>query len=87
MTHGHVYVTGRKVDRPSYQVSPGDVLSLKPGTRIKPVVRRAAEQVGAVPAWLLADHDNHTGRVQRVPARDEIDAPGSEQLIVELYWK
>ena len=50
-------------------------------------MHRAAEQVGAVPAWLLADPDNHTGRVERLPAREEIDAPVSEPLIVELYSK
>jgi small subunit ribosomal protein S4 len=50
-------------------------------------VRRATELGGAVPPWMLADHDNLQGRVLREPERQEIDAPVQEQLIVELYSK
>jgi small subunit ribosomal protein S4 len=45
----------------------------------------AVEEVVAVPPWLEADHDNFTGRVLHVPARDEIDTPVEEQLIIEFY--
>ena len=85
VTHGHVMVGGRKVDRPSYAVDAGEVITLKPGTPIEPVVRRATELSGHVPPWLMADHDNLNGRVERLPERLEIDAPVNEQLIVELY--
>jgi small subunit ribosomal protein S4 len=87
VAHGHVRVNGAKVDRPSYAVDPGDVITLKPGSRVESAVRAATELGGAVPAWLLADHDNLTGRVERLPDRAEIDVPVSEQLIVELYSK
>jgi small subunit ribosomal protein S4 len=87
VTHGHIRVDGRKVDRPSYEAEPGTVITLKPDSPAEPVVRRATELVGAVPAWLLADHDNLSGRVERAPERDEIDVPVKEQLIVELYSK
>jgi small subunit ribosomal protein S4 len=87
VTHGHIRVDGRKVDRPSYELRPGAVITLKPTSRVEPVVRRASELVGAVPPWLLADHDNLSGRVERPPERDEIDVPVKEQLIVELYSK
>jgi small subunit ribosomal protein S4 len=40
-----------------------------------------------VPPWLQADHDALTAKVLRLPGRDEISAPVSEQLIVELYSK
>jgi small subunit ribosomal protein S4 len=40
-----------------------------------------------VPAWLQADHDNLTGKVLRVPDREDVDIPVQEQLIVELYSK
>jgi len=43
--------------------------------------------VGAVPGWLLADHDGLQGRVECLPERAEISAPVNEQLIVELYSK
>jgi small subunit ribosomal protein S4 len=85
VTHGHVLVGGRKVDRPGYEVSPGEVITLKPRARIEPVVRQATELSGRVAPWLVADHDNLNGRVERLPEREEIDAPVNEQLIVELY--
>ena len=53
-------------------------------SRSSPWARRATELGGAVPAWMLADHDNLLGRVLRAPDRHEIDAPVQEQLIVEL---
>jgi small subunit ribosomal protein S4 len=87
VAHGHVRVNGAKVDRPSYAVDPGDVITLKPASRVEASVRAATELGGAVPAWLLADHDNLTGRIERLPDRAEIDVPVSEQLIVELYSK
>ena len=40
-----------------------------------------------MPAWLQADHDNLSGKILKMPERDEIDAPVQEQLIVELYSK
>jgi small subunit ribosomal protein S4 len=87
VSHGHVRVNGNKVDIPSCELQPGDVLSFKPNSNVEPALRQATELGGAVPAWLLADHDNLTGRVERLPERDEIEAPVSEQLIVELYSK
>jgi small subunit ribosomal protein S4 len=87
VAHGHVRVNGVKVDRPGFDVSPGEVIGLKPNTRIEPVVREATDLGSPVPRWLLADHENLTGRVERLPERDDIDAPTNEQLIVELYSK
>jgi small subunit ribosomal protein S4 len=87
VTHGHVLLNGRKVDRPSYSVKAGDVIALRHAAPVEPAVRSATELGGRVPAWLLADHDNLTGRVERFPERNEIDAPVDEQLIVELYSK
>jgi small subunit ribosomal protein S4 len=87
VTHGHVQVNGAKVDRPSFAVRPGDVITFKSGSPVEPVVRRATELGGAVPGWLLADHDNLQARVERLPERNDIDAPVNEQLIVELYSK
>jgi small subunit ribosomal protein S4 len=87
VTHGHVQVNGAKVDRPSFAVRAGDVITFKPSSAVEPVVRRATELGGPVPSWLLADHDNLQGRVERLPERADIDAPVNEQLIVELYSK
>jgi len=85
--HGHWMVNGRRVDVPSYQVRPDDVISLKQGSKADPVIRDATELTSTVPAWLQADHDGLTAKVLRHPERSEIDAPVQEQLIVELYSK
>jgi small subunit ribosomal protein S4 len=85
--HGHWMVNGRRVDIPSYQVRPGDVITMKAGSPAEPVVRDATELTGQIPAWLQADHDGLTAKVLRKPERKEIAAPVQEQLIVELYSK
>ena len=85
--HGHWLVNGRRVDIPSYQVRPDDVISLAPGFNGDQTIRDATELVSVVPAWLQADHDGLTAKVLRRPERDEIAVPVQEQLIVELYSK
>ena len=85
--HGHWTVNGRRVDIPSYQVRPEDVIMLKAGSNGDQTIRDATELVSVVPAWLQADHDGLTAKVLRAPERDEIAAPVQEQLIVELYSK
>src|ERR671918_2480278 len=85
--HGHWQINGRRVDIPSYQVRPEDVISIKADTGANQVIRDATELVAQVPAWLQADHDQLTAKVLRKPERAEIAAPVQEQLIVELYSK
>jgi small subunit ribosomal protein S4 len=85
--HGHFQVNGRRVDIPSYQVRPGDVISVKNGSDATNVIRDATELTATVPAWLQADYDSLTAKVLRLPERSEISVPVQEQLIVELYSK
>jgi small subunit ribosomal protein S4 len=85
--HGHFLLNGRRVDIPSYQVRPGDVMSVRESSSTVPVIRGATELTATVPAWLQADYDSLTAKVLRLPERDEISAPVQEQLIVELYSK
>jgi small subunit ribosomal protein S4 len=85
--HGHWMVNGRRVDVPSYQMRPEDVISIKPDSAATDTIRQATELVSTVPAWLQADHDSLTAKVLRYPERAEISAPVQEQLIVELYSK
>ena len=85
--HGHFEVNGRRVNIPSYQVSPDDAVSIRDGSAAKAVVTDATDLTASVAPWLQADHDNLTGKVLRVPDRVDIDTPVQEQLIVELYSK
>ena len=85
--HGHFQVNGRRVNIPSYQVRPNDVVSMKPASSAENVIRDATDLTASVAPWLQADHDNLTGKVLKLPERTEIDTPVQEQLIVELYSK
>jgi small subunit ribosomal protein S4 len=87
INHGHWMVNGRRVDIPSYQVRPEDVIMIRPNSKAGDTVRAATELTATVPAWLQADHDALTAKVLRFPERSEISAPVQEQLIVELYSK
>ena len=85
--HGHFHVNGRRVNIPAYQVRTDDIVSLRPGAAGEVAVRNATDLTASVANWLQADHDNLTGKVVRMPDREEIDTPVQEQLIVELYSK
>ena len=85
--HGHFSVNGRRVNIPSYQVRPDDIVALRQGSTAEQVVRDATDLTASVPAWLQADHEGLTGTMLKQPEREEIDAPVQEQLIVELYSK
>ncbi|MDB5085262.1 MAG: ribosomal protein [Bacilli bacterium] len=85
--HGHFTVNGHRVDIPSYLTKVGDVIAIHPSSqesvKIKVLVEQAENRT--VLAWLERDLSAKSGRVMRVPARDEIDIPVAEQMIVELY--
>ena len=85
--HGHFLVNGRRVNIPSFQLRPDDVLSMRTGSTAEESIRDATDLTASVASWLQADHDNLTGKVLRHPDREEIDTPVQEQLIVELYSK
>src|SRR5205809_7000284 len=85
--HGHFSVNGRRVNIPSYQVRPDDVVTLKSGSTAEQTIRDATDLTAAVAPWLQADLEALTGKVLKWPEREEIDTPVQEQLIVELYSK
>ena len=87
VNHAHFLVNGKKVDIPSYQVRPNDVISVKSSSKAAETIRSATDLTSTVSPWLQADHDNLTGKVLRYPERSEVSAPVQEQLIVELYSK
>jgi len=89
VNHGHVLVNGRKVDIPSYQVKPGEVVAIKDATR-KNVHVEGAWQTAAGrgrPSWISAAGAEMSATISGLPTREEIDRSINEQLIVELYSK
>lgn len=87
--HGHYTVNGEKVNIPSILLKPGDVVAVKDKFRSSEKTKAIIEIAGGkvVPKWLEFDSENLTGKVVSLPAREEIDLPIREHLIVELYSK
>ncbi len=89
MRHGHIMVNGHKVDIPSYRVSENDIVEVRESSlELTPfVVARAEVGERGVPAWLEVIPNRMRILVHSLPARQVIDTPVQEQLIVELYTK
>jgi len=87
--HGHIQVDGRKVNIPSYEVSQGEEIAVRDGSKKLPILEMAKEFASHqnAPTWLEIDRDNYKGRVLSLPKREDIQLPVNEQLIVELYSK
>src|SRR3712207_406962 len=85
--HGHVLVNGKKVDIPSYRVSANDIVEIRPKSReLTPfVIARETAGDRPAPAWLEVLPSQMRVLVHGLPARQVIDTPVQEQLIVELY--
>ncbi|MBU0650691.1 30S ribosomal protein S4 [bacterium] len=87
--HAFFSVNGKKVSIPSYRLREGDVIELRESEgRIKKI-KESLEltQNRSVPEWLQVDLNKFTGKVLRVPEREDIEKTINEQLIVELYSK
>ena len=87
--HGHIRVNGRKVDIPSYRVSENDIVEVAEKSRTMLPFEIAQARAGErpVPAWLEVISSQLRVLVHSIPARQVIDTPVQEQLIVELYSK
>lgn len=87
--HGIFVLNGRRVNIPSMQVKPEDVIQVREEARKIPVINEAQEVIArrGCPAWLESDGANFKGTVKAMPSRDDIQFPINEQLIVELYSK
>ena len=85
--HGHIQVDGKKVTIPSFQVREGQTVAVKESSRKNDLIRASVETARGrgVPEWLELDAEAMTGKVQRLPNREDIKLPIQEQLIVELY--
>ena len=87
--HKHVLVNGKQVNIPSYQVKAGDQIEIKEAKKGSQRYKDILEVTGGrlVPEWLDVDQEALKGTVKEAPARDAIDVPVNEMLIVELYSK
>ncbi len=85
VNHGHILVDGNKVDIPSFQVKPGQVIELREKSRNLAVVKDAlAANVGRVD-YVTFDEDAMKGEYVRIPERSELNQELTEALVVEFY--
>ena len=87
--HKHVLVNGKQVNIPSYGVKPRDVIEIKEKCKSMQRYKDILEVTGGrlVPEWLESNQETLQGTVKEAPAREAIDVPVDEMLIVELYSK
>jgi small subunit ribosomal protein S4 len=87
--HNSILVNGKRVNIPSYQVQPGDSISVadksKDQLRIKSALDAADER--GLPEWLEVDVKKLTGIFKNRPERDDLPSTINESLVVELYSK
>lgn len=89
VNHAHFTVNGKRVNIPSYQVKPGDVVAVSEKSRSTTKFKSLLEENGkkACPKWIEKANDSFEGKIVAMPARDDIDYDVAEHLIVELYSK
>lgn len=87
--HGHILVNGREVNLPSYEVKKGNTVEVKQSSKEIPEIVDSISKVEhkGIPSWVEVDAVNLKGKVLNIPAREELQLPVQEQLIVELYSK
>jgi small subunit ribosomal protein S4 len=87
VSHGHVLVNGRRVNVASYNVKAGDEVTINDKPKSRQLVLRNLDltQIAPVPDWLTVDRDGLSGKVARIPSREEMQPIVNEQLVVELY--
>ena len=85
--HNHFTLNGHKANIPSMNVRVGDVIAVKAKRKESPKFKELKELAAGktLPAWLEVDAESMVGKVIALPARENIDIPVSEHLIVELY--
>ena len=89
VNHAHFTVNGKRVNIPSYQVKPGDVVAVSEKSRSTTKFKSLLEENGkkACPKWIEKANDSFEGKIVAMPERDDIDYDVAEHLIVELYSK
>jgi small subunit ribosomal protein S4 len=87
--HNGILVNGRRVNIPSYQVKPGDVVEVAAKAKTHLRVKAAAEAAEGrgFPEWVEVDAKALKGTLKALPQRTELPATINEHLVIELYSK
>lgn len=88
--HKHIVVDGRVVDIPSFRVDEGTLVSVQENYAANAMIEdsiKLAKATDSVPGWISVDFEKRSGKIVRLPARDDITSSFNDQLVVELYSK
>ncbi len=85
VNHGHIEVDGKKLDIPSAQIKPGQVIAVRENARNMKVINESLDSNYTAPAFVTVDKENKKGTFVRLPERSELNQEINESLIVEYY--
>jgi small subunit ribosomal protein S4 len=85
VVHGHFTLNGNKADIPSITLKVGDVIELKEKSNSSAKFKELQEKAATTPNWVEVTADKFEGKVVSLPAREDVELPIEEHLIIELY--
>jgi small subunit ribosomal protein S4 len=85
--HGHILVNGKRIDIPSYRVSPGDEIAVAARSKDNPHIKGNIEgsRRGKLVPWLEFDSEAMKGKFVSLPAREDLVVPVNELMVIEYY--
>lgn len=87
VVHHHILVNGKRVDRPSYEVKVGDVISLRERSQSIDTFKNNFRESLCNLSYLQKDENNLSGKLVALPAREEVPIEVTDSLIIEYYSK
>jgi len=86
VVHGHICVDGRKTDRPSFRVEPGQEIAVKQGSRnLERIEESVAQPSLRPPTYLEFNKDKKVGKMTSLPNREDVPVQVDETYVVEYY--
>ncbi len=87
VSHAHFTVNGQKVNIPSYQVKPNDVVAVRKNKKDKKPYQELEERLkkAVTPGWVNFDAAEMSGKILHEPKKEDLDQSISSQMIVEFY--
>lgn len=88
--HKHIMVNGHTVDIPSFRAIAGAVISIRENYAANVIIEdsiKLAKAIDSIPGWIEVDFEKRSGKVVRLPVREDMTSNFNDQLVVELYSK
>ncbi len=83
VSHGHVLVNDKKINIPSYQLKADDVISISTKSQTNPLILQAMEEKKEFVPYVV--RKGASGKLLRMPKKEDLEVPFNTQLIVEYY--